>query len=193
MNRAQTNTRKSENARPPVKAGSGMDILDNLDQAVDVLSTLWLALNCNEGWFDGKTNGRFSSVLHMAIDQLTAVQDLINDHNGRSLVEYSQSMLKSDPIVAAIWNYTNGVACYDSVEEADYEASGGEDLLISKTYGPPMAVLDNWTAPAVTAKGAIEALRFALAEGEISRTLEPRVENMIRAAYDFYKVEGGAA
>lgn len=192
MNHAQINTRKSENARPAVKAGSGMDILDNLDQAVDVLSTLWLALNCNDGWYDGKTNGRFSSVLHMAIDQLSAVQDLINDHNGRSLVEYSQSLLKPDPILDAIWNYTNGLACFESVDEADYEASGGEDLLISKTYGPPLAVLDNWKSPAVTAKGAREALSLAIQECTLCR-VDPRIENLIRAAYDFYMVEGGVA
>lgn len=105
----------------------------------------------------------------------------------------AQLLLEVDPILDAIWNYQNGVACYEASDEALREDEQIEKALIAKTYGPPMDILDNWDAPALTAKGAREALRFALEEGEISRCLEPRIENMIRAAYCFFKVEGGVA
>ncbi len=108
-------------------------------------------------------------------------------------VQRCQSLLNGDPILDAIWNYTQGCAAFDSMNEAiPLDNDDAHKVLIEKTYGPSMDVLDNWTAPARTAKGAREALSFALRECTISG-VEPRIENMIRAAYDFYALEGGVA
>lgn len=108
-------------------------------------------------------------------------------------VQRCQSLIDGDPILDAIWNYTQGCAAFDSMNEAiPLDNDDAHKVLIEKTYGPSMDVLDNWTAPARTAKGAREALLFALRECTISG-VEPRIENMIRAAYDFYALEGGVA
>lgn len=108
-------------------------------------------------------------------------------------VHRCQPLLDSDPILDAIWNYTQGCAAFDSMNEAiPLDNDDAHKVLVEKTYGPSMDVLDNWTTPALTAKGAREALSFALQECTISG-VEPRIENMIRAAYDFYASEGGVA
>lgn len=75
----------------------------------------------------------------------------INNNDGR------------DPILGAIQNYRDGLAAYNSKAEFA-STSEDEDALIAETYGPPMEVLDNWTAPATTFEGALEALRLARQE-----------------------------
>lgn len=185
MNTAQTNTQNTANARPCPIPFTSRKVIEDLDQSIDTLEILWLALSC-QGLHDANTVTRATTVLYAALEILKPLVKGI-DAAGDDLPE-----LLPDPILDAICNYTHGVAAYDSVEEADKDEVG-EAVLVNKTYGPPMAVLDNWKSPALTAKGAREALRFALDEGEISCSLEPRIENMIRAAYDYFKLEGGVA
>ena len=185
MNQAQINTQNAASARAQLQSLTSRDVIQDLDQSIDMLEILWLALHC-QGLHDAETVTRASTVLYSALEILKPLVRIV-DAAGDDLHE-----LRSDPILDAIWYYTQGCAAYDSVEEADKDEIG-EAALVSKTYGPPMNVLDNWKSPALTSKGAREALRFALAEGEISCSLEPRIENMIRAAYDFYKSEGGVA
>lgn len=66
-----------------------------------------------------------------------------------------------DPIVDAILAYRRGLHAFSAVRGVDWPLHGGEEALIEKTYGRPMAVLDHWTKAATTRLGAIEALRLA--------------------------------
>lgn len=83
-----------------------------------------------------------------------------------------------EPLVEAIDAYRTGMSAYNRIPESPY-GDGEEDANIARTYGPPFDVLDGWDQPALTAKGAREALRLVLDEQMLSSGF---AENMVRAA-----------
>ncbi len=94
-----------------------------------------------------------------------------------------------DPIIAAITAYRDGNAAFEAIREADWAQYGGEDGVIEKTYGPAMAVLDNWKAPASTRDGAVAALRLAVSEAQGFACCSPAVEAMLTAALAYFEGE----
>jgi len=67
----------------------------------------------------------------------------------------------SDPLVEAINAYRAGMQDYNGNSPDDTQ---GADDYIEVSYGPPMERLEAWKAPAITRKGAVEALRLAIKE-----------------------------
>ncbi|MDX0469930.1 hypothetical protein [Sinorhizobium meliloti] len=62
-----------------------------------------------------------------------------------------------DPILAAIKAYRDGMGAYNAAPGEDAET-------VRRTYGIPHQVLEDWTLPAQTREGALEALRLAVEE-----------------------------
>ncbi|MBB3396658.1 MULTISPECIES: hypothetical protein [unclassified Rhizobium] len=86
-----------------------------------------------------------------------------------------------DPISTAIEAFRAGNAAFCATKEEDWPAHGGEEAVIANTYGRPLEVLENWDQPALSLKGAVDALRFA---NEENRNFEsnPTVVAMVGAA-----------
>ncbi|MFQ6158883.1 hypothetical protein [Sinorhizobium meliloti] len=64
-----------------------------------------------------------------------------------------------DPILAAIKAYRDGMAAYNA------DPGQGEDAeTVMRTYAIPHQVLEDWTLPAQTRQGALEALLLAVEE-----------------------------
>lgn len=89
----------------------------------------------------------------------------------------------SDPIVAAIEAFETGLAYFNAIPSSVTERL--EDQIIAATYGPPMDVLANWTAPAETLEGAIAALRLAVKENDFNAASDI-ASNMTKAALAYF-------
>lgn len=91
-----------------------------------------------------------------------------------------------DPIITAIATFEEGVAAFNATPSAVTEAM--EEQVIEATYGPPLAVLAEWSEPAVTLDGAMAAIRFAAKELREGGTDVAR--RMLAAALSYF--DGGA-
>lgn len=92
----------------------------------------------------------------------------------------------SDPLLKAIADYRAGLAAYNATPDCVTNAI--EDQVIACTYGPPMAVLNNWEEPAQSLEGAVEALRTAVDEGGYSGLLD----QMLKAALGYFDRQGAS-
>ncbi|NSX91475.1 hypothetical protein [Agrobacterium tumefaciens] len=126
-------------------------------------------------------NGQFMAMVYPAGDVRGYwFRSMTRDENGE----------KTDPVIAAVQDYRDGCARFNAINSADWPLHGGEDAVIEKTYGGPMAALENWGRPCTSRDGAIAALRHALAESEdiyCSDSIGP----MLRAALGY--LEGASA
>lgn len=91
-----------------------------------------------------------------------------------------------DPISTAIEAFRAGNAAFGAIKEEDWPTHGGEEAVIANTYGLPLEVLENWDQPALSLKGAVDALRFA---NEENRNFEsnPTVAAMVAAALAYFE------
>jgi hypothetical protein len=95
-----------------------------------------------------------------------------------------------DPIITAVQAYRDGNAAFNAIKEAEYEAHGGEDAVIAKTYGAPMDALSDWDQPAKTRAGAIEALRLIQHENRMSSSV-PFIDPLLTSALAYFEAERG--
>lgn len=86
-----------------------------------------------------------------------------------------------DPLLDAIAAYRAGMKDYDLNAPHDNDAA---DAYADISYGPPMRVLDEWSQPARTLQGAIEAQRLLAEEPHCTFT-----ESMISAALGYFDRE----
>jgi hypothetical protein len=92
-----------------------------------------------------------------------------------------------DALVSAIEKYRDGLARFNETQFPDSESGA----MIGKTYGPPMEALKEWDKPAVTRKGAVEALR--LAADEMEQFVGSDVARaMVEAALDYLDRKEGS-
>ena len=63
----------------------------------------------------------------------------------------------TDPLSVAISAFRDGLARMNAIPNEDITQEN-EERLIAETYGPPIDVLYEWDKPAITRKGAIDAL-----------------------------------
>jgi hypothetical protein len=91
-----------------------------------------------------------------------------------------------DPLLDAIRAYHAGMAAYNSISSEDWSLYGGEEVVIEKTYGPPLEAIQQWERPATTRDGAIEALRLALEEASLF-SAEDTVSRMLQAAITYFE------
>ncbi|WP_051000018.1 hypothetical protein [Sinorhizobium fredii] len=82
-----------------------------------------------------------------------------------------------DPLVDAIAAYRAGMKDYDLNAPHDNDAA---DAYADISYRPPMLVLDEWSQPARSRQGAIEALRLLAEEPDCTFT-----DSMIAAALGY--------
>lgn len=94
----------------------------------------------------------------------------------------------TDPLSSAIADYQRGEDAFNAISEADWPAMGGESVVIAQTYGPPMAVLEDWEKPAMTRAAALEALRLAHAENKVYDS-SAISKAMVSAALAFFEGE----
>jgi hypothetical protein len=88
-----------------------------------------------------------------------------------------------DPLIAHIADFRSGVADYNAnAPEDDDEADAYADV----TYGPPLKILSEWEAPAMSLASAIEALRLAASESE-DFAGSPVGRAMLRAALGYFE------
>jgi hypothetical protein len=97
-----------------------------------------------------------------------------------------------DPLQDAIKAYQTGSAAFNCIKEAEWPQHGGEDAVITKTYGAPLEVLENREQPAISRNGALEALRLAYEESS-NFDANPTVRAMVSAALTYFENEGTAA
>lgn len=88
-----------------------------------------------------------------------------------------------DPLLDAIAAYRAGMKDYDLNAPHDNDAA---DAYADISYRPPMRKLDEWSQPARTMQGAIEALRLIAEEPLCTFT-----ESMIAAALGYFDREEG--
>jgi hypothetical protein len=88
----------------------------------------------------------------------------------------------ADPIIAAIEAYHEGAKAFDATP-------GDDDETVAATYGPPLEVLETWTAPAVTFEGALEALRLVSKENH--RFGDRMMINLLDAALAYFEAQAG--
>ena len=93
-----------------------------------------------------------------------------------------------DPIIDAIDAFYRGSDAFARIEEADWPALGGEQVVVRETYGAPLAVLAEWQEPALTHAGAVHALRLAYREATELHT-EKTIIAMLAAALAFFDAE----
>jgi hypothetical protein len=98
--------------------------------------------------------------------------------------EALSSSIATDPLLEAIRLYKRGLAEFN-FRTFDVDDDAWDDL-VSLTYGPHLDVLTDWDEAAVTAEGAMEALRIALKEeGGVYGC--DAADSMVRAAYGYLK------
>ena len=88
-----------------------------------------------------------------------------------------------DPLLKAIAAYRAGMNDYNLNAPDDNDAA---DAYADVSYGPPMRILDEWSQPARTLQGAIEALRLLAETPHCTFT-----ESMIAAALGYFDREAG--
>ena len=93
-----------------------------------------------------------------------------------------------DPLYEAIANYRLGDERFNLINENDWGKMGGQDQVIQNTYREPLEVLQNWTKPANSREGAMEALQLAVEEASLYQDSNI-AGNMIQAALDFFKTQ----
>lgn len=91
-----------------------------------------------------------------------------------------------DPILDAIEALETGLAYFRVIPTAVTEKI--EEQIIAVTYGPPLEVLSEWTAPAETLEGAVAAIRFAAKE--LSGGGTDIAERMLNAAIAYFDAIG---
>jgi hypothetical protein len=82
----------------------------------------------------------------------------------------------ADPIIDAIKAYRAGLVAFGELSDEDYGKV--------ETYEPWQQVLDNWSEPARTREGAIEALKAALGDDDGLYGCEG-ADRMVRAALGY--------
>lgn len=102
----------------------------------------------------------------------------------------NRATASADPLSAAIADYRRGEDAFSSISEDDWPALGGENAVVSQTYGPPMAVLEDWQKPATTRAAALEALRLAHSENSVHDSSAVS-KAMVAAALAFFEKEAG--
>lgn len=108
----------------------------------------------------------------------------------RCAMGHSRRVVVRDEIRFAISDFRNGCVAFGEIDEADWDARGGENAVVAATYGGPLAVLEGWTKPASTREGAIDALRLAKEENHAHA--DSRVAKaMVAAALAFFEGEAG--
>lgn len=108
-----------------------------------------------------------------------------------SAVQVSPGMVgpsAADPLSSAIADFRNGSARFDTIKEAEWDGLGGEEKVISMTYGEPLDRLEYWSEPAETREAALTALRFALDEARQFES-SPTVVPMLEASLAFFESE----
>ena len=88
-----------------------------------------------------------------------------------------------DPLRLAIANYHYGMALFEIASEADWNKAGGEAAVIEATWGAPFKALEEWSSPAMTKAGAVEALGLILGEIEFhtsSHLIRPMAEAVLK-------------
>lgn len=92
-----------------------------------------------------------------------------------------------DPLLNTIRAYRDGLADFNAnaAEEWDQEAN---DSYAAATFRPPMESLSEWSEPAKTHKGAVEALRL-IAEENALYAHSPLVGPMLAAAVAYLEVQ----
>ncbi|MDW9632142.1 hypothetical protein GOA75_20085 [Sinorhizobium meliloti] len=93
-----------------------------------------------------------AEALRISAPHETSLMEKLGKLNSEAL-EY----VGGDPIRAAIKAYRAGLAAYNT-------AAGEDDETVMRTYGVPHQVLEDWTLPAQTREGALEALQLAVEE-----------------------------
>lgn len=77
------------------------------------------------------------------------------------------------------------MAAYDRHPDA---GEAEEKKAVQETYGPPLERIQRWQAPAVTRRGAMQALR--LASGDLNGAIDTElVESMVKAALRYFETE----
>ncbi|UXN69885.1 hypothetical protein N8A98_22200 [Devosia neptuniae] len=76
------------------------------------------------------------------------------------LSEGMSSSNVNDPILVAIRKFRDSSAAFEAMTSPDTTAE--IDAQVEQTYGPHEAILVEWTKPAQTHQGAVEALRLAV-------------------------------
>ena len=95
-----------------------------------------------------------------------------------------------DPLRLAIANYHYGMALFELVSEKDWNKAGGEAAVIEATWGAPFETLKEWSRPAMTNAGAVEALGLILSEAEFHAS-SSLIRPMAKAVLKF--LESGRA
>lgn len=94
----------------------------------------------------------------------------------------------SESLILAIRGFQGGIQAFNDMPSEVTEACQAES--IAATYGPYLAALQEWTEPAQTREGAVEALRLAVAENEDCDG-SPVANRMVRAALAYFEREPG--
>lgn len=109
-----------------------------------------------------------------------------------ALSSHLDAMASDDALADMIASYRAGMAAYNDhpicrkVDFTDEEF----DAAVNETYGPSLCGLQDWTGPAPTRRGAIEALRLIVDEGK-SHDMPAMVLAMAVAALSYFEAENG--
>jgi len=91
--------------------------------------------------------------------------------------------LGTDPLVDAVANFRAGMDAFNHGPSTDDEEE--EAARIEATYGPPLEVMKEWTQPAHTIEGVVEALRLA-ADENYQFSGSDVAQNMVLAALGYF-------
>jgi hypothetical protein len=193
----------SENASCDYPLALASSLIDRLDVVGEVIGALDMMTSKIE---DDCYRLPFRRIIELAETELAFVRSLFEDGSSQLRIvaeelragerksakptAANRAAASADPLSSAIADYVRGEDAFNAINSDDHAAMGGEDAVVAQTYGPPMAVLEDWQKPAMTRASALEALRLADAENS-AFDCSAISKAMVTAALAFFEKEAG--